>query len=85
MEREAALQKELQDIRILFEDERNRSEKIHRDLLHKEKEWRNEKDKLMFEHDQRLKYLHEEILVLKKKNLIDDTHLSSEKKLFNVS
>ncbi|XP_065645173.1 centrosomal protein of 162 kDa isoform X4 [Hydra vulgaris] len=83
LDREAALQKELQDVRILYDDERRRSEKLNRDLLHKEKEWRNEKDKLMFEHDARLKCLHDEILVLKKKNLIDESHLSAEKKHFN--
>nr|XP_047129830.1 centrosomal protein of 162 kDa isoform X1 [Hydra vulgaris] len=83
LDREAALQKELQDVRILYDDECRRSEKLNRDLLHKEKEWRNEKDKLLFEHDARLKCLHDEILVLKKKNLIDESHLSTEKKLFN--
>ena len=67
MNREHSLQQELQQLRVLFEDERKRTEKLRSEIIFQEKKWENEKERHCFDYDKKIKDLHEEVFVLQKK------------------
>ena len=67
LDREQALQREIQQLRLLFEDERKHKNKLQFELKSQEKQWELNKDEICSNYDRVVRDLHDEINVMKKK------------------
>ena len=67
LDREQALQREIQQLRLLFGDERKHKNKLQFELKSQEKQWELKKDEICSNYDGIVRDLHNEIDVMKKK------------------